>query len=71
MMKPELILSDLKIASFTADEYITIKIALNNNQRALQRLSFSEKHSEQIYRLELNQAQNALEVFSAALRRDP
>jgi hypothetical protein len=70
-MKPELTLSDLKIASFTADEYITIKIALNNNQRALQRLSFIEKHSEQIYRLELSQAQQALEVFSAALHRDP
>ena len=71
MMKPELILSELKIVSFTADEYITIKIALNNNQRALQRLNFIEKHSEQIYRLELSQAEKALEVFSAALRRDP
>jgi hypothetical protein len=70
-MKPELILSELKIASFTADEYITIKIALNNNQRTLQRLNFIEKHSEQIYRLELSQAQQALEVFSAALHRDP
>ena len=71
MMKPELTLSELKIASFTADEYIKIKIALNNCQRALQRLSFIEKHSEQIYRLELSQTQEALEVFSAALRRDP
>jgi len=70
-MKPELILSDLKIASFTADEYIKIKISLNNCQRALQRLNFIEKHSEQIYRLELSQAQQALEVFSAALHRDP
>lgn len=70
-MKPELILSELKIASFTADEYITIKIALNNCQRALKRLNFIEKHSEQIYRLELSQAEKALEVFSAALRRDP
>ena len=71
MMKPELTLSELKIASFTADEYIAIKIALNNCQRALQRLNFIEKHSEQIYRLELSQAEKALEVFSAALRRDP
>jgi hypothetical protein len=70
-MKPELILSELKIASFTADEFVKIKISLNNQERCLNRLMFIEKHLEQFYRTELSQLKQAQEVLTAAMRRDP
>jgi len=70
-MKPELILSELKIASFTADEFVKIRISLNNQERCLNRLMFIEKHLEQFYRTELSQLKEAQKVLSAAMRRDP
>jgi hypothetical protein len=70
-MKPELILSELKIASFTADEFVKIRISLNNQERCLNRLMFIEKHLEQFYRTELSQLKQAQEVLTAAMRRDP
>ena len=70
-MKPELILSELKIASFTADEFGKIRISLNNQERCLNRLMLIEKHLEQFYRTELSQLKQAQEVLTTAMRRDP
>ncbi len=70
-MKPELTLSDLKIVSFTANEFVQIKIALNNHERSLATLVILEKHLESIYRTELSQLKEAQKVLSAAMRRDP
>ncbi len=70
-MKPELTLSDLKIVSFTANEFVQIKIALNNHEKSLATLVILEKHLESIYRTELSQLKEAQKVLSAAMRRDP
>jgi len=70
-MKPELTLSDLKIVSFTANEFVQIKIALNNHEKSLATLVILEKHLESIYRTELSQLKQAQEVLTAAMRRDP
>jgi hypothetical protein len=70
-MKPEPFSIDMKIASFTADEFVKLRIALNNHEVSLQRLLTIDSSLEPLYKTELNQLKEAKEVLSAAMRRDP
>ena len=71
MTKPELTLSDMKIASLTVDDVVKLRVALNNAENALKRLMATESSWQVIYNGELEQARAAREALSKSMQRDP
>lgn len=70
-MKPELTLSDMKIASLTVDDVVKLRVALNNAENAFKRLIDLEKNWQIIYNGELTQVKEAREALSKSMHRDP
>jgi hypothetical protein len=70
-MKPELILSDMKVASLTVDDVVKLRVALNNAENAFKRLIDLEKNWQVIYNGELTQVKEAREALSKSMQRDP
>lgn len=70
MTKPELTLSDMKIASLTVDDVVKLRVALNNAENALKRLIDSDKSWQVIYNGELAQVKEAREALSKSMQRD-
>jgi hypothetical protein len=70
-MKPELILSDIKVASLTVDDVVKLRVALNNAENAFKRLIDLEKNWQVIYNGELTQVKEAREALSKSMQRDP
>ena len=71
MTKPELTLSDMKIASLTVDDVVKLRVALNNAENAFKRLIDLEKNWQVIYNGELTQVKEAREALSKSMQRDP
>ena len=61
----------MKIAYLTVDDAVKLKVALNNLENALKRLSFIDDSWKIIYEGELKQAMEAKEALAASMRRDP
>jgi len=61
----------MKVASLTVDEVVKLRIALNNAENALKRLSGTENAWKVVYESELNQVKEAKEALTEAMRRDP
>lgn len=70
MTKPELTLSDMKIASLTVDDVVKLRVALNNAENALKRLIDNDKNWQVIYNGELAQVKEAREALSKSMQRD-
>jgi hypothetical protein len=70
-MKPELTLSDMKVASLTVDDVVKLRVALNNAENAFKRLIDLEKNWQVIYNGELTQVKEAREALSKSMQRDP
>jgi hypothetical protein len=70
-MKPELTLSDMKVASLTVDDVVKLRVALNNAENAFKRLIDLEKNWQVIYNGELTQVKEAKEALSKSMQRDP
>jgi hypothetical protein len=70
-MKPELILSDIKVASLTVDDVVKLRVALNNAENAFKRLIDLEKNWQVIYNGELTQVKEAREALSKSMQREP
>jgi len=70
-MKPELILSDIKVASLTVDDVVKLRVALNNAENAFKRLIDLEKNWQVIYNGELTQIKEAREALSKSMQREP
>lgn len=70
MTKPELTLSDMKIASLTVDDVVKLRVALNNAENALKRLMATESSWQVIYNGELAQVKEAREALSKSMNRD-
>ena len=71
MTKPELTLSDMKVASLTVDDVVKLRVALNNAENALKRLMATESSWQVIYNGELEQVRAAREALSKSMQRDP
>ena len=71
MTKPELTLSDMKVASLTVDDVVKLRVALNNAENAFKRLIDLEKNWQVIYNGELTQVKEAREALSKSMQRDP
>jgi hypothetical protein len=61
----------MKIAYLTVDDAVKLKVALNNSENALKRLSFIDDAWKIIYEGELKQNEEAKEALAASMRRDP
>ena len=61
----------MKIASFTVDDVVKMRVALNIAENALKRLSSADNTWQIIYNGELNRVKEAKEALSEAIRRDP
>ena len=70
-MKPELTLSDMKVASLTVVYVVKLRVALNNAENAFKRLIDLEKNWQVIYNGELTQVKEAREALSKSMQRDP
>jgi len=70
-MKPEPFSIDMKIASLTVDDVVKLRVALNNAENALKRLSAENNNWQVIYNGELQQVKEAKEALAASMRRDP
>ena len=70
-MKPELTLSDMKVASLTVDDVVKLRVALNNAENAFKRLIDLEKNWQVIYNGELTQVKEAREALSKSMQCDP
>ena len=61
----------MKIASFTVDDVVKMRVALNIAENALKRLSSADNTWQIIYDGELNRIKEAKEALNEAIRRDP
>ena len=61
----------MKIASLTVDVVVKLRVALNNAENALKRLSAENNNWQVIYNGELQQVKEAKEALAASMRRDP
>jgi len=61
----------MKIASFTVDDVVKFRVALNIAENALKRLSSADSSWQIIYNGELNRVKEAKEALNEAIRRDP
>jgi len=61
----------MKIASFTVDDVVKFRVALNIAENALKRLSSADNTWQIIYNGELNRVKEAKEALNEAIRRDP
>ena len=61
----------MKIASFTVDDVVKMRVALNIAENALKRLSSADGTWQIIYNGELNRVKEAKEALNEAIRRDP
>ena len=61
----------MKIASFTVDDVVKFRVALNIAENALKRLSSADNAWQIIYNGELNRIKEAKEALNEAIRRDP
>ena len=61
----------MKIAYLTVDDAVKLKVALNNSENALKRLSFIDDAWKIIYEGEPKQNKEAKEALAASMRRDP
>ena len=61
----------MKIASFTVDDVVKMRVALNIAENALKRLSSADNTWQIIYNGELNRVKEAKEALNEAIRRDP
>ena len=61
----------MKIASFTVDDVVKFRVALNIAENALKRLSSADNAWQIIYNGELNRVKEAKEALNEAIRRDP
>jgi len=62
---------DTKVASFTAEECVIIRVALNIAEITLKRLIKENNPNKTIYERELDSLLEAKSTLVAALRRDP
>jgi len=61
----------MKIAYLTVDDMVKLRVALNNAENALKRLSESDQGAWRVvYEGELNQVKEAREALSESMRRD-
>jgi hypothetical protein len=61
----------MRIAYLTVDDMVKLRVALNNAENALKRLSESDKGAWRVvYEGELNQVKEAREVLTESMRRD-
>jgi len=61
----------MKVASLTVDDVVKLRVALNNAENALKRLSAENNNWQVIYNGELQQVKEAKEALAASMRRDP
>lgn len=60
----------MKIASLTIDDYVKLKIALNNAEIALKRLIAANSDWVTLYNGELNQVKEAKEALAKSMQNE-
>lgn len=60
----------MKIAYLTVDDMVKLRVALNNAERALQRLCSTQNTWKIVYEGELKQVREAREALAESMRRD-